>query len=473
MSRSSTSGRYLQIAQRKSNYLWPEGEESLASVDVSVPHERAFAHSSDSKWLAGALVVGAITFNALLCLVNTHVTPINNSYVIGSEIIIISIAILACYRTVEPHYTLIMASIIVFTATLAVVRSTVSPQGGIDLKIARDLLIPVVFFLLGKNSIIRGVDRIVYFATAIILLFALFEYFFLDTYLKIFSITDYYVARGTLDAADPSLQWANGLMVSGIRPEDQGGRVLLPFLGDHRVSSLFLEPIGLGNFGCMVVFWAIARSKMEGQMRLWLVAAGIALIILSDGRFNAFFLCLGILILLINPRITTPVVLALPFVLIFGLWLAAANAPAQDFRPTLEGLSVTSLQDRLLYTGRLLLDFDIYNWLGAKASRSPTGDSGYAYVISNIGLIGLAVFWLWFMSLDGRSRYFYAFRNTTAAYFAALLCLSQSQFTIKTAALLWFLLGALSLARDGARKANRSNMAGHQPVAPLSAGVSS
>ena len=306
-----------------------------------------------------------------------------------------------------------------------------------------------------------------------ILFFALFEYLFLDTYLKIFSITDYYVARGTLDAADPSLQWANGLMLSGIRPEDQGGRVLLPFLGVHRVSSLFLEPIGLGNFGCVVVFWAIARSKMEGQARIWSVAAGIALIILSDGRFNAYFLCLGILILLISPRITTPVVLASPFVLMFGLWLAAANAPAQDFRPTLEALSVTSLQDRLLYSGRLLLDFDIYNWLGVKASRSPTGDSGYAYVISNIGLIGLAVFWLWFMSLDGRSRYFYAFRNTTAAYFAALLCLSQSQFTIKTAALLWFLLGALSLARDGARKAKRSNVARHQPMAPLSAGVSS
>ena len=434
----------------------------MASAGISLPREQLFTHSSDSKWLPGALIFGAITFNALLCFVNTHVTPINNSYVIGSELIIISIALLESYRTIEPLYVLAITSIIIYAAVLALIRSNVSPQiGGVDMKIARDLLIPIIFFHLGKKSCnIKFIDYMVYGATVIVLFFALFEYFFLDLYLKIFSITDYYVARGTLDAADPSLQWANGLMLSGIRPEDQGGRVLLPFLGDHRVSSLFLEPIGLGNFGCMVVFWAIARSKMERQARVWSVAAGIALIILSDGRFNAYFLGLGILILLISPRFTSPVVLALPFVLIFGLWLGAASAGAQDFRPTLEGLSVSTLQDRLTYSGRLLLDFDIYNWLGMKASRSPTGDSGYAYIISNIGLIGLAVFWLWFLSLKGRSRYFYAFRNTTAAYFAVLFCLSQSQFTIKTAALLWFLLGGLSLAKDGARKAHV-----HQPMA--------
>jgi putative polymerase len=121
---------------------------------------------------------------------------------------------------------------------------------------------------------------------------------------------------------------------------------------------------------------------------------------------------------------------------------------AQDF-PYLDGLS---LQDRLLYSGRVLLDFDIFNWLGIEASRGQTFDAGYAYVISNVGLIGFALFWLWFMSLSGRSRYLYAFRNTSAAYFAALFCISASQFTIKTAALLWFLMGVLSVARDASER---------------------
>ena len=443
MSRSSTSGRYDK-SRGAAESAFGERVKPLASTDLLGRPDRVLAGSPDIKWVAGALILAAITFNAILCLINTSIAPINNSYVVGSEAIIIVIALAACYRTIEPKYVLIIAALIIYTAVLALIRSYISPEEGLNFKVSRDLLIPITFLLLGKNvNDIKFADSLVSVATAIIFVFALFEYFSLDAFLRVFSVTEYYVARGTLDALDPSLQWASGLMVSGIRPSEQG-RELLPFLGDHRVSSLFLEPIGLGNFGCIVAFWGIARARMERQLRFWPIAAGLALIILSDTRFNAYFLGVGILILLINPRLTTPAVVAMPFVLIVGLSLAAANAGAQDF-PFLDGLS---LHDRLLYSGRVLLDFDIYNWLGIKASRSQTFDAGYAYVISNVGLIGLAAFWFWFMSLGGQSRDFYAFRNTSAAYYAALFCISASQFTIKTAALLWFLMGALSLARD-------------------------
>jgi putative polymerase len=420
----------------------------LRRTDALRQPYQALAKGSRLTWLVGALIIGAISFNALLCFANTHITPINDSYVVGFEAVIITVAFLACYGTIESQYALrvtaSISAIIIYTSLLAFIRSA-DQEVGIDLKIVRDLLIPVIFFLLGGGlNNIRAADSIVYAATSIILLFAMFEYFCLDTYLKVFSVTDYYVARGTLNALDPSLQFYGGLMASGLRPPEQG-RELLPFLGDHRVSSLFLEPVGLGNFGCLVAFWAIVRSRMEQQPRLWSVAAGIALIILSDSRFSAAFLGVGFLILLISPRVTTPAVLAIPFVLIFGLYLAAANADAPHALLAPAGLST---QERLLYSGRVLLDFDIYNWLGIEAPRGDTSDAGYAYVISNLGLLGFTAFWLWFISLGGHSRHFRAFRNTTAVYFAALFCVAASQFTIKTAALLWFLMGTLSVARN-------------------------
>jgi putative polymerase len=110
----------------------------------------------------------------------------------------------------------------------------------------------------------------------------------------------------------------------------------------------------------------------------------------------------------------------------------------------LQGVGV---YDRLLYCGRVLFYLDAYNWFGLEAARANVMDAGYAYVISNAGIIGFAALWILFMSLEGSHRYFYAFRNVVAVYLAALLCISASQFTIKIAALLWFLLGVLSLAR--------------------------
>ena len=414
----------------------------MSSTALSGRPVQASAYAPQLKWVAGALVIAALTFNAVLCLMNTHITPINNSHVIGSEILVITIALLACHRTIEPQYVLIITSIVIYTVILALIRISILPDGGIDLKIARDFLIPVIFFVLGKSvNNVRAADTIVYVATALMLAFALLEYCFVDWYLKVFSIVDYYVARGSLDPLKPSLQWAGGLMLNGIRPEELGGRALLPFFGDHRVSSLFLESISLGNFGALVVFWAIARSRMEHQLRFWSIAAGLALIILSDSRFNASFLAFGILILLLNPRITTPAILAMPFVAIAGLCLFAGPRDV----PFLEG---QSLRDRLLYSCQVLLDFDIWNWLGLATTRADTLDAGYAYVVTNIGLMGFAAFWFWFLSLGGRSRYFYAFRNTSAAYFAVLFCISTSVFTIKTGALLWFLIGTLSVARD-------------------------
>jgi putative polymerase len=315
-----------------------------------------------------------------------------------------------------------------------------------NLKVTRDFLIPIVFLVVGRNfADIKNADRIVFFATGLILLFALFEYFFLDAYLRVFGVLDYYVAKGSLDALDPSLQWSNGLMLNGVRTAEGGGRVLLPFLlEDHRVSSLFLESISLGNFGALVAFWGIIRSRMEGRPYFWSIVAGIILIVLSDNRFNASFLPIGVVFLFASPRLTKPVVMVLPFVAILGLCLIAANAEPQE----VPGLDGGSLWDRLVYSGRILLDLDGPNWLGIWPLPPYTLDAGYAYIISTVGLIGLVACWLWFTSLTGPSRYFYAFRNTIAAYFAVLLCISQSLFTIKTAALLWFLLGVLSVAKD-------------------------
>jgi putative polymerase len=413
--------------------------------------KRFAAAGSGLGWTAGTIILAAIGFNAFLCFLNTRGVAISNIDVILSEVLLISAAVVVCRNHFNLIHISVLALIVFYTVAISALRYANVPDGGFDPKISRDLMIPVVFFLFGKAvDDIRVADKIVSVATATLLAFALFEYFFLDAFLRVFGIAEYYIARGTVEASDWARNVSQGLMVSGLRPAEQG-RTLFPLLGGHRISSLFLEPSTLGNYGTLVALWAALRSRMEGRLFVGLALGGFALLILSDTRFNAYFVLLALPFLLAPPRLTTLAVLLLPFATMLALYLlAASSAGSFNSVPMVEGREA---YDRLLYSGRVLFDFNAYNWLGLEVSRAQTFDTGYGYVISNIGIIGFAALWALFMSLQGSNRFFYAFRNVLAVYFAALLCISASQFTIKIAALLWFLLGVLSVvkATDGGR----------------------
>jgi putative polymerase len=399
----------------------------------------------DSQWPAYVLIIGAIGFNAVLCFLNTRGIAISNFHVMMAEALLISAALAVSRDYLTSTNVIALSLIVLFTIVISALRYLNAPEAGYDPKISRDLVIPVAFFLLGKAyNDIKLADRIVLTSALIVLLFAVFEYFFLEAFLKVFGVAEYYIARGTLEASSWALNVAQGLMVSGIRPADQG-RALMPFLGDHRVSSIFLEPISLGNFGTLVTLWAVLRSRMEDRLYVLGALCGLALVVLSDTRFDAYFLVVGVVILLLPPRTTNFAAAVLPFLVMLGLYLLGALTDHYDGIPVIEGRNVYY---RLLYSGQVLLDLNAYNWFGLQLPRVQTFDAGYAYVISNLGIVGFAALWALFMSIKGSSRYYFSFRNVMAFYFSALLCISASQFTIKIAALLWFLLGVLATARD-------------------------
>lgn len=454
MSRSSTSGRYVK-SRGASKLPLAKGRNTLASADAIGRADRALACSPELRWVAGALIIGAISFNAVLCFLNTRGVAISNIHVMMSEALLISAALLVCRNYLDLTHISVLALVMLYTVALSALRFANVPAEGFDPKISRDLIIPITFFLLGKAvNDVKAADSVVFTATTIILIFAVLEFFFLDAFLAVFNVAEYYIARGTLESSDWALNVSQGLMVSGFRPADQG-RTLLSLLGGHRVSSLFLEPSSLGNFGTLVTLWAAVRSRMEGRLYIWCALAGLALVILSDTRFGAYFVVFAILILMTPPKFTTPVVFLLPFIIVLALYLFAASADFYDRVPIVEGRDIS---DRLLYSGRVLLNFDTYNWFGLEASRTQTFDSGYGYLIGSLGIGGVAALWILFMSVRGSNRFFYSFRNVTAVYFATLLSISASQFTIKTAALLWFLLGILSVAKP--RYATRSSTTG-------------
>ena len=166
---------------------------------------------------------------------------------------------------------------------------------------------------------------------------------------------------------------------------------------------------------------------------------GLTSIVLSDSRFGAYFFILAVILFLMPTNLTTIVVSVIPVIMVYALLLIP------EFINYVPGYMENSFSGRMMYSSQVLSNFDVWNWLGFKASSMQTFDSGYSYVFSGIGLAGFAVFWIAFLAIKGRSTYFYAFRNLSAAYFAIALCIGEAQLSIKTASFLWFLMGALAM----------------------------
>src|SRR5690606_20951595 len=76
------------------------------------------------------------------------------------------------------------------------------------------------------------------------------------------------------------------------------GRLIAPWLtllGDHRASSIFLEPVSLGNFGAIAAAFALSLPRSDRRTALWIAAASLVTIFAADARFAAASLLLFVL----------------------------------------------------------------------------------------------------------------------------------------------------------------------------------
>jgi putative polymerase len=410
-----------------------------------------------NRWILFAVVFLAMSFNFILCFLNTNVVPITRLYVQLSEGFIISSALIISFRNIRLSEYVFIAGVSLYSILMILIRAATSVDGSIDVQPIRDLIIPVAFYLLGTRArSIRDVDKIVALSAILVAIDAAFEFFFLDTYLKFFNIIQYYIARGTVSVQE-TVYLANELWVSGIRPE---GRSLLPFLGDQRVSSIFLEPVSPGNFAVILFFWATIRSASEKRIDYLLFGISLFLTVMSDNRFGlttcALGLCVYILAAVSPKAIVSSVLMILPFAAIGLLMVIAytySNLPIDD-----------SFLGRAISSGNSLFSMDFLNWLGFHGPKNVTSsfDSGYTYAVGIIGITGFSVLWLTFLTIKAPGPQFFLFRTLSAFYLALILCVSYSPFTIKTAALLWFLLGALA-PRNTAQLSEQSRSTNLRP----------
>lgn len=404
--------------------------------------EPAGAQAAQST-LAITVVCATVLFNLVLCFVNTTLFGIGTNAVVATEIVLIGVALGITWYRSYTLYALLLASTAYFFAVM-LIRSEFDP------KIARDFLIPIVFFFVGNQlGSLRLADRMVTLLIVIALGVAAFEWLALDTYLHYFDVIHYYLARGTEQTLESDS--AAGLFIKGsdsaaglfVNATRFGERTLLPFLGEHRASGIFMEPVSAGNFGAIAFAWVVLRDRS----RVWIFAAKIlaiaTILVLADARFG-FYVCIFTLVIYLAAPVTRPTMLFLaPFLAVVALLTYAYVDPKQGWDNSIVG--------RFLSSGRSIATLDGWQALGLRVSEVFTsgyaGDSGYGYVLAKVGLVGLAAFWALFVYAPSSDPNAQRFRNFIAFYVVSLLTISASLFSVKTAALLWFLYGTLNIPR--------------------------
>lgn len=380
--------------------------------------------------LPGAILIAALSFNAVLAVVNAHVTPLTSAVVIACEVTIVTAALVIAllgYRK-EMDIWFVFAGLLLLVALF---RSLATQQ--LEAKSLRDVVLIPMFVVLGMSFDRRRLTQLVLLIHAIVLAVLLLEIVNTSLYSDIFKIQDYYVATRGYRYED---FWnkSSELFVSGTRPQDR----FFPFFGLHRMSSIFLEPVSLGNYCVAITAFLCARWETLRVDARWFLALGVAIAIVAcDGRFAALasLFVVGVSAVAgMAPKHAT--IIYLPAITAITALISAVGgfaAGSDDFT------------GRIALTWELLSRFDLAEFLGASDRYLAAAvDSGLAYMIITQSLIGTCIIWLFIVygSADGR-RDQVRYNHALCMYVSLLLMVSFALFTIKTAALLWFVHGCL------------------------------
>ncbi|GJD52185.1 hypothetical protein OPKNFCMD_4947 [Methylobacterium crusticola] len=408
-------------------------------------HDRAIARQDRAERRARSdvllehlpflILLGAVSFNAVLALINGNVTGLTPSVVIAAEIMLIGAALLVAASHYRPSMNFAVA-LIAWLFLFMILRSVVVDPAT-SVKYFRDLLIAPAFLMLGLCTRSRHLNRYVLVIHTVVFLIAVLEAFDVDGYSRLFHVKDYFIAtRGLTDADFWNTE--SDLFVSATRPDARFLSIADSFMDAHRVSSIFLEPVSLGGYCVVISAYIFSRwERLSLSSRAYLLLTNLFLMVACDGRL-AFvsFGCIGIVCTLWRrlPRhaalLYLPGVLALAFVFV----IATGHAGGGDDFP-----------GRIAWTVDLLTQYAIPEFLGMSEDfMSKAVDSGVGYIVTTQSLLGIAFFWC-FCALSSKeeTRSQIRFAHALCLYIAFNSLVSYGFLSIKTASLLWMIKGVL------------------------------
>lgn len=398
-----------------------------AQARIAAAERQARSYQQLLNLAAAALLIATILFNPGLAWINAHIVPLSPGAVSGVQgLIVLGALFVGALQPLPLTFRwLAMTWILVLAVFLtSAVRAYMEP------KILGDILLIPAFILLGSRMDSLLLRRCFLAMQGLILLVGLWELASPSGFGATFRVLDYYVKTRGYQA---DAFWAGGdLFLSSARP---GGRMLLDGFGLHRGSSLFLEPVSLGNWAIVgVIFTAALWRDLSQRARLFMILSTGLLLIICDGRLAMSVILLFCLYLPISAFIPDRwSVFYLPlllFALVAGEALGVLTGPGDNF------------------TGRLsvgldaLRSMDIVQLLGVRLERIRFDDAGWADFVQAQSLLIAIGLWLTLaLSSFGRDPGNRMAKHGIMLFLTLCLPISNSLLSIKTAAAMWALYG--------------------------------
>lgn len=382
-----------------------------------------------SRWPvrgASALLVIGVSYNLPLAILNAHGVPIGRTTVIAVEAVLMASGLLlalANWRAEMTRWLLMIAAFFALSLILSQFRQVFDPKS------FRDTLMFAVFIMNGMLVPWRDARRVIIGLHVVILLVLLIEVFFPAEFGAFVDPRAYFIStRGFT----PEQLSGDSNLFGAVRPDE---RYLMPWLGWNRASSLFLEPLSLGNYVsfialAMLLFW----RDWSSRMRLFMLLSTGVILVGCDGRFAGTS---AIVLVLLAPLLRRlPAVLAI-------LYLPAGILMGRILSQTLRWSPMTDdFPGRVARGMKQLFKLDWYDLWGFSIPTPALADSGIAYLVMSQSLAGVVMLQMFLYLQPGLRRPDQRlYLHGTALTFALSIMVSISMLSIKTAGYYWFLMG--------------------------------
>ncbi len=386
--------------------------------------------------LFATLLVLAAGYNGILAAINANFFAISYSMVALTEMgLLASCLALALAMGLVPRDMPPLLMLLAFMV-IGLLMSIGNDRPYVDM--IRNIAIVVTFTILGLRVERRALLLGALVLSAIVLFFLVMEIADQSLYVKIFQPAKYLESsRGF----KPFKYNDTGLFANALGFQ---GRFSFGIFDVPRTSSIFIEQVSLASFAAVVTIFLLAFWSRLPRWHRVLHSAVVLLILTSNNSRTSSLLFLSALAgFFVYPHLPR----RLNFLLAPGLLASAAlfvaiTKPREGSDDFAGRLAVTIAGLRKMDVGILLF--------GSPGVAAVSLDSGYVYLIAASTLAGLVIYWLYVClilsprTIDQQRGMW----GLNVYIFTWLMIGGTATFTIKTASLLWLLIGHLRADGD-------------------------